>query len=162
MTAAELVALLEELYREKLALRERHAAGAQFVSSYEFNNTYQYIIVREDTHLAWLRGALADAGAQVPVDSRALPVPDGKGDARQRAIVEDDLAGIRAFRERWLARLERVTNARHRRMIEVILGESVEHARFFEQMIEGREDVLGRRAPGASTGGGVLGTRWLE
>ena len=41
------------------------------------------------------------------------------------------------------------------------LGEALEHKRFFEQMLAGRADLLGRRADGAGTGGGVLGTRWL-
>jgi hypothetical protein len=162
VTSAELTALLQDLYREKHALRDRHVAGAQFVSSYEFNNTYQYIIVREDTQLTWLRTALVDAGAPVPDQWPALALPEGKGDERQRAIVQDDVRLVRAFRERWAPRAAAMTHARHRTMCGVILNEAIEHERFFEQMLEGREDVLGRRAPGASTGGGVLATRWLE
>lgn len=162
MTAADLTRLLQDFYRDRHALRDRHVAGAQHVASYEFNNTYQYVIVREDTQLSWLRHALEDAGAEVPAEWPALPVPDGKGAARQRAIIEDDARAMRAFREKWLPRVTAMTHARHRTMAQVILSEAVEQARFFDQMIEGREDVLGRRAPGASTGGGVLATRWLE
>ena len=55
-----------------------------------------------------------------------------------------------------------MTHVRHHNMIGVILGETVEHKRFFDQMLEGREDVLGRRMAGATTGGGVLPTRWVE
>lgn len=162
MTSAELIRLLQDLYRDKHALRDRHVAGAQSVSSYEFNNTYQYIIGREDTQISWLRLALEDLEAPVPAEWPSLPVPDGKGAARERAIIEDDARTMRAFRDRWAPRVETMTHARHRIMADVIVNEAVEQARFFAQMIEGREDVLGRRAPGASTGGGVLSTRWVE
>jgi hypothetical protein len=47
-------------------------------------------------------------------------------------------------------------------MLRVILGETVEHQRMFEQAIGGRTDVLGRRADGAGTEGAVLSTRWVE
>ena len=52
---------------------------------------------------------------------------------------------------------------RERGMLEVILGETLEHKRFFEQARAGRTDLLGRRT--ASVGalvGQVLPTRWLE
>ena len=41
-------------------------------------------------------------------------------------------------------------------MLNVILGETLEHKRFFDQALAGRADLLGRRADGAGTGGGVL------
>jgi hypothetical protein len=50
-------------------------------------------------------------------------------------------------------------------MMGVILGETLEHKRFFSQMVSGRDDVLGRRAngPGKSgTGDGVMAVRWIE
>jgi hypothetical protein len=50
-------------------------------------------------------------------------------------------------------------------MVGVILGETLEQKRFFDQMIAGREDLLGRRANGPAspgTGGGVMGVRWVE
>ena len=66
---------------------------------------------------------------------------------------------------RWRGRTDEITNARHRNMVGVILGETLEQKRFFDQMIGGREDLLGRRANGAGspgTGDGVMGVRWLE
>jgi hypothetical protein len=55
-----------------------------------------------------------------------------------------------------------LTHARHRTMLNVVLGESLEHQRLFEQAAQGFEDVLGRRtAPGPRIGG-VLATRWVE
>jgi hypothetical protein len=47
-------------------------------------------------------------------------------------------------------------------MLNVILGESMEHKRFFDQAAAGFEDLLGRRTPNAERVGGVLPTRWLE
>ena len=55
-----------------------------------------------------------------------------------------------------------MTHARHRTMLNVILGESMEHKRFFEQAAAGFEDLLGRRTGGVARVGGVLPTRWLE
>ncbi len=43
----------------------------------------------------------------------------------------------------------------------MILGETLEQQRFFEQALAGREDLLGRRADGAGTGDGVMPTRWV-
>jgi hypothetical protein len=163
VTSAELTALLQEFYRDKLALRERHVAGARRVSHYNFNNTYQYVINREDTQLGWLREVLEESSAPVPPDAPALPVPDvGKGDAAQAAIIADDARLAGEFEKRWRARVDGMSNARHRTMLSVILGEELEQKRFFEQMIAGREDVLGRRTGGPSTGGGVLPVRWLR
>ena len=66
MTSTQLQTLLQDLYRDKVALRDRHVEGARHVSSYEFNNTYQYVINREDLHLSWVRNALADEGIAEP------------------------------------------------------------------------------------------------
>jgi hypothetical protein len=56
-----------------------------------------------------------------------------------------------------------MTNARHARMLRVILGEVLEQKRFFEQALAGRTDLLGRRADvlGPSHGN-VLPSRWIE
>jgi hypothetical protein len=160
---AELVALLQHFYRDKRALRDRHVAGAERVATYEFNNTYQYIVAREDAQLEWLREAIEGLGAPVPEDRAALPLPaDGRGQAAERAVIEDDLRLARVFLDRWRGPVQAVTHARHRKMLEVVLAETVEHQRFFEQMLAGREDVLGRRPAGAGTGGGVLPVRWVE
>ena len=47
-------------------------------------------------------------------------------------------------------------------MLDVILGESREHQRVFEQAAAGEEDVLGRRTGGVPRQGAVLPTRWME
>ena len=55
-----------------------------------------------------------------------------------------------------------MTHARHRTMLEVVLGETLEHKRLFDQAAAGFEDVLGRRTGGVARQGGVLPTRWME
>jgi hypothetical protein len=54
-------------------------------------------------------------------------------------------------------------NARHRGMLRVILGETLEQKRFFEQALAGQTDLLGRRTDdvGARVGE-VLASRWRE
>ena len=68
MKPTELVALLQECYRDRLAMVERHKAVAVHVSNYDANNTYQYVINREETHLEWLGDALVDLGAPLPAN----------------------------------------------------------------------------------------------
>lgn len=155
------ITLLQEFYLDRLALLTRHVEGATLISDYENNNTYQYIIAREDMHVAWARDAIIDLGGELPTKGTALAVPKaGKG--AEAAVIDDDVRQQQAFHDRWKTRIEGVTNARHRGLLRVILGEVLEHKRFFEQAKADREDVLGRRMPGASTGGGVLPTRWMD
>src|ERR1041385_8501661 len=56
---SDLPALLADFAAERVALIERHEASARAVSHYDFNNAYQYVINREETHLSWLQHALA-------------------------------------------------------------------------------------------------------
>ena len=158
-----MLSLLQDFYRDKLALYRRHEAGARLVSGYEVNNAYQYVLAREGTHLEWLRGALADLGAQ-PDDSGAIPAvpPVGKGKTGAQALLEDDAKQAAQFVARWRERVSMATNARHRKMLELTVGETAEHQRFFEQAVAGRVDLLGRRPDSMGTGGGVMPVRWVE
>jgi hypothetical protein len=158
---AETRALLEAIYRDKLALRQRHVAAARRVSHYEFNNTYQYIIAREDVHLSWLREAIDAAGGTL-ADVPEPDVRDGRDASGLTAILAEDRELTAAFVERWRDRIGAVTNARHRTLLELLLGETLEHQRFFAQAVAGRADLLGRRPDGMGTGGGVLPDRWIE
>jgi hypothetical protein len=56
--------------------------------------------------------------------------------------------------EKWRPRVDAVTNARYRNMLNVILGESIEHQRLFQQASAGLEDLLGRRTGGVPRVGG--------
>ena len=160
---------LTEFAAERLALLERHEASARIVSHYDFNNTYQYVISREETHLTWVQNALAEYGAVLPAaGSSALPAPEAPTVKKKveagafRSILEDDAQYLGAFVEKWRPRVEPLTHARHRTMLNVILGESMEHKRLFEQAAAGVEDLLGRRTGGVARVGDVLPTRWLE
>ncbi len=160
--------LLRDAAAERLALLQRHEAAARVVSHYDFNNTYQYVISREETHLSWLQTALAEFGEAVPGPASVvfeLVAPKGGKNAdasAYRGILEEDARGLRSFVETWRPRLEAMTHARHRTMLNVILGESLEHGRLFEQAGAGFEDVLGRRTSGAARVGAVLPSRWQE
>lgn len=161
MTSTELLALLREFHRDKLTARQRHVAAARHIPHYDFNNTYQYVICREDVQINWLSDAVADLGGE-PEEVAEPQLPASKGDSAQTRLLTEDRDAARAFVEKWKPRLDGVSNARHRSLLRVILGETLEHQRFFEQALAGRTDLLGRRADGAGTGGGVLGTRWIE
>jgi len=160
--ATELLDLLTDCYRDKLAMRQRHIAAARLVSDYDFNNTYQYVIAREDLQLNWLRDAVTDMGGQPPEIPEPSLKSSGKAAEMQKSMLQTDRDGAQAFLDKWRPRVASITHARHRTMLNVILGETVEHKRFFEQALAGRSDLLGRRADGAGTGGGVMGTRWVE
>lgn len=168
MKHTDLQSLLTECAADRLALLQRHEAGARVVSHYDFNNTYQYIISREETHLTWLQTALAEFAAPLPPPSATLAVPSAPKAGRKvdagayRGILEDDARHLGRFVDGWRSRVEAMTHARHRTMLNVILGESLEHKRFFEQAAAGLEDLLGRRTGGVPRQGAVLPTRWME
>jgi len=74
VTPTELLALLQDCYAARLRLMLRHEAVARNVGQFDFNNTYQYVIAREETHLSWLRAAIEELGRPVRVSSsREVP-----------------------------------------------------------------------------------------
>jgi hypothetical protein len=166
---SELQKLLTEFAAGRVALLERHEASARVVSNYDFNNTYQYVINREETHLQWLQNALAEYSAVLPPAGAAgLPAPAAPTRRSKiesgafRGILDDEARYLGGFVEKWRAPVDAMTHARHRNMLNVILGESIEHQRLFEQAAAGFEDLLGRRTGGVPRVGAVLPTRWLE
>ncbi len=162
MKANELLELLREFYRDKLTMYRRHVAAARHVTHYDFNNTYQYIIAREDMHVAWVADAILDLGGQLDTVAEPSLTPSGKGEQVQASILGQDRDGADAFLGKWRPRVETMTHARHKNMLRVILGETLEHKRFFEQALAGRSDLLGRRADGAGTPGQVMASRGVE
>jgi hypothetical protein len=153
--------LLREFHRDKHVMRHTHASAARFVTDYDFNNTYQYILAREDMHLRWLVDAVTDLGGDVDES----PVPDlqvpGKGREAQEAVIAADREAAQRFIDTWMSRIDGLPNARNLTMLRVILGETVEHRRFFDLALAGRSDLLGRRAAGAGTAGSVVPDRWV-
>ena len=160
MNSVELLEVITAFYRDKLTIRNRHVAAAMFVSDYNVNNTYQYVINRDDMHVRWLQDAITDLGG-APEEQAIPDITPGKGAAAATSVITADRDAAAKFVERWRPRLEAMPNARHRGLLNVILGESLEQHRFFEQALAGRDDLLGRRDGGKSTGGGVLSKRWV-
>jgi hypothetical protein len=158
---SDLAALLLEFYRDKLAMYLRHLTGARQVVQYDANNTYQYIVNRDDVQLTWIAKAIEELGGTVP-ENPALPADDGRKATDPRIFV-DDAAESQAFVDRWRPRIETMSNARHAKMLRVILGEVLEQKRFFEQAAAGRVDLLGRRQLNLEPARGeVLPGRWIE
>jgi hypothetical protein len=153
---------LLDVYAEKARLRERHVAAAAAIGQYDVNNTYQYVIAREDQHLAWLADAIGDAGVAIPADAPGESLAAAKGDEAVRQMAKADADALDAFVASWRPRLGAMTQARHKRMLELMLGEMLEQARLFHQAAGGELDLLGRRTGGARMPGTVLPTRWVE
>lgn len=160
------IAALRELYGDKLSALLRHQAHARLIRQYDFNNTYQYIINREETQLSWLARAITELGAAVPSEPARpeAPAPKGRREANDgNRLFEEDAREAAAFVERWRPRADALTDARHRGTVRVILGETLEQQRFFGQALAGQTDLLGKRTDGVGARvGEVLSTRWIE
>ena len=159
---SDTLAVLQEFYRDKLATLLRHQANARAVGQYDQNNTYQFIVNRDETHLSWVGKAIEEMGGKTG-DDGAGGEGTGRGADPAAAVLEGDARDAQAFVDRWRPRIDQMTDARHAKMLRVILGEALEQKRFFEQALAGRTDLLGRRADvlGPSYGE-VLPTRWIE
>jgi hypothetical protein len=164
MRTDELLAVLRDFHRDKLTLRQRHVAVARQVAQYDANNTYQYVINREDVHLSWLESAIVELEG-TPDNVAEPPLTRLVWNESIVPLVAQDARDTGTFVNKWRPRLAEVTHARHRNMMNVILGETLEQKRFFEQIAAGQDGVLGRRANGPGspgTGDGVMGVRWIE
>jgi hypothetical protein len=163
VTPTELLQLLREFYVERLALLLQHEAAARLVSDYDVNNAYQYIISREETHVSWLERALMEEGREIPPAPATPPIGGSrKHDDVVRELAGNDARANEQFVSTWRDRIEEVTNARHRGMLRVILGEMLEHQRLFQQAAEGRRDLTGRALDIHERRGKVMSTRWVE
>lgn len=158
MKPTELLQLLQACAEQRLALLNRHQAVARLVGNLDFNNTYQYVVAREETHLSWLQAAIEELGGVMPVNT-SLPAIDPEVSAAD--LFRQDASSAQAFVDSWRPKIEQVTNARHQGMLRVISGETLEHKRFFEQALAGREDLLGRRLDAGPRRGGVMASRWV-
>ena len=159
----DLLPLLQEFHRDKLQMLLRHQAGARLIAQYDVNNTYQYVINRDEVQLTWIETAIGELGGAVQTQMEPRRSVSGKGPDAARHILEEDARDSQAFVDRWRPRIGTMSNARHGKMLGLILGETLEQKRFFDQALAGRTDLLGRR--GASLGpshGTVLPSRWIE
>jgi hypothetical protein len=156
----ELLALLQDCYRQRLELMLRHQAVARHIGNLDVNNTYQYVIAREETQLGWLRDAIEELGGVAPGEGTE-PVLTAANAEAVSALIRGDTDAAQQYVDTWRPRIQQVTNARHRGMLQVISGETLEHKRFFEQALAGRDDLLGRRLDAGPRRGAVIGTRWV-
>jgi hypothetical protein len=159
VSPAELLTFLQDFSRETLDLFMARQAIARSVSGYEANNAYQQVLGRQDVHLQWLGDAIAALGG-TPVDlTDRKGEPAKVGREEPRTLIESDVRNQQAFIERWTPRVASVTNARDRKLLELILGEMKEHLRALQQAAEGRTDVLGRHTDGKVLRGHVMAAR---
>jgi len=159
----DLVGLLQEFYRDKLTMYLRHQSAARLVPQYDANNTYQYIINRDDVQLTWVAKAIEELGGAVPEVADPVRKAQGKPAAAALAVIAEDGHDAQAFVDRWRPKIDLMANARHARMLRVILGEVLEQKRFFEQALAGRIDLLGQREVHLEPARGeVLPSRWIE
>ena len=163
MNLTELQTLILDFYVERLALLQQHESVARYVSDYDVNNAYQYVIAREETHVSWLQHAMLDLGMTLPPDPAPPDIkPARKGKDAIFELNASDAAANKRFVEKWRDRVEQMTQARHKTMLRVVLGEMLEHARLFEQASQGRTDIIGTALPIHTRRGQVIGTRWIE
>src|SRR5687767_15342362 len=111
--------LLTDFAAERVAILQRHEASARVVSHYDFNNTYQYVISREETHVSWLQNALAEFGLALPQPSPVLPAPAAPKVSKKvepsafRGILEEDARSLGEFAVRWRPIADSMGHARH-------------------------------------------------
>ena len=160
MSAPTLAELIREFYLERVGHLMRHEDVAQTITDYDINNAYQYIIAREETHLSWLQHALLDLGAPLVDDPARGPVLTAKGDA-WKAMSSDDAKGNARFVEKWRAKIDDVSNARHKGMLKVILGETLEHKRLFDQAASGNKNLIGTSLAINDHSGDVMSVRFV-
>jgi hypothetical protein len=104
VNATELLALLREFYRDKLTIAQRHVAVAKHVPHYDFNNTYQYVIAREDVQLNWLRDAITDMGGALEDIPEPAIHTSGKADDVQSQLIGEDREAAQQFVGKWRPR----------------------------------------------------------
>jgi hypothetical protein len=158
VTPAELLALLQDFYRESLDLFDKRQKISQSVAAYDANNGYQQVIGRQEEHLRWVADAVTSLGGSAGDTSGERGVAEAQGEPA-KSLIDADARSQEQFLDRWAPRVQSVTNARHRKMLELVLGEMKEHLRMLQQAADGRSDVLGRHADGKVLRGAVLPTR---
>ena len=159
VTAAQLLDFLQEFYRETLELVQARQVNARSITDYNANNGYQQVLGRQDVHLRWLSDAIDAVGGAPSSPGLAQEDAVTAAPSDVSALILADERNQRAFLERWIPRIPNVSNARHRKLLELILGEMNEHLRVLEQSREGRIDMLGHQAKGKVERGEVMASR---
>lgn len=158
-TTSNLADLIRDFLIERTGLLMRHEDVARQIPDYDINNAYQYIVAREQTHLSWLQHALLDLAAPLPADPARQAVAAGKGDA-WKALAADDARDNAKFVEKWRARVDGISHARHKGMLKIVLGEMLEHKRLFDQAAAGNKNLIGTSLAINDHSGVVMSDRW--
>ena len=157
MTPPELLAFLIDFYRDTLVLFKARQSNAQSVAAYDANNAYQQVLGRQEVHLQWIADAIAALGGTA---ADSLDQVSGVASRETaKSIIDADAAAQKAFIERWSPRVTTVTNARHRKMLGLVLGEMKEHLTLLQHAAASRADLLGRHSDGKVLRGSVMATR---
>lgn len=159
MTPAALLSVLEDFYRETLGLVQARQENARSVTEYNANNAYQQVLGRQDVHLQWLSDAIAELGGNPSSPGQSQEDAVTVRDSNEKSLLESDVRNQRTFVDRWAPLVDTVTNARHRKLLQLILGEMKEHLRVVQQAQEGRTDLLGRHSDGKVLRGEVMASR---
>lgn len=159
VTSSELLQVLTDCYVERLGLLLRHEASAVVMGQYDINNAYQFVLNREETHVYWLQHAIVDLGGDVPPDPARPAVPARTAES---TVAAEDARLNQAFVDKWRPRIDGVTHARHKGMLNVMLNEMLEQKHFFELAAAGRTDLLGKPMAIHERVGRVLPKRWVE
>src|SRR4029453_2652816 len=145
------------VHRDTLALFKARQNNAQSVAAYDANNGYQQVLGRQEVHLQWLGDAIAALGGAAADSADEISGTASRESAK--SIIDADARDQKAFIDRWTPRLYTAPNARHRKLLHLILGEMKEHLRVLEQASEGRADLLGRHSDGKVLRGSVMAAR---
>ncbi len=159
MTPGDLLGLLQQVHRETAELVRARQVAARGITDYNINNAYQQVLGRQDVHLRWLEDAIEALGGEPPLQVELANGDPSEPRRNLSALIESDQKAQRSFIDRWTPRLAAVTNARHRKMLELLLGEMAEHLRVFDHALDGRDDLLGRHADGKVLRGEVMAAR---
>jgi Mn-containing catalase len=151
--------LIRDVYLERVRMLMRHEDVAQLITDYDINNAYQYIIAREQTHLSWLQHALLDLGAPLVDDPARGATLSAKGDG-WKALAGEDARANQQFVEKWRTKIDGLSDARQKGMLKIIVGETLEHKRLFDQAAAGRQDLIGTSLAINDHSGNVMANRW--
>ncbi len=117
------------------------------------------MIGRQEVHLQWLADAIGRLGGT----SAEMSAPGETGKSGRDGDRSLDRVRRpqpeRLYRSLDAASSDQVTNARNRKMLNLILGEMKEHLRVLQQAAEGRTDLLGRHSDGKVLRGEVMADR---
>ena len=158
MSPAELLTFLNEFYRETLELfkarQTQRAIGRGLRRQQRLSAGAR--AARKCTFSGWAMRSRRSA-ARLPI--RRIRSSGKASRETAKSIIDADAAQPEGFIDRWTPRVAAVTNARHRKMLELILGEMKEHLRVLQQAAESRADLLGRHSDGKVLRGTVMAAR---